>query len=118
VLANMACGGHERPDNTAILYLVPLRWHRRQLHRLEYQTGAVRPAYGGTLSLGFKRGSWVKHPKYGLCYVGGSSKGYISLHSLDTGQRLTQRAKPQDLTFLCTASWRVRKAGKVHSSPA
>jgi len=111
VLANFYTGGHLTPDNIEILYLVPLRFHRRQLHRLEPGQGGTRAPYGGTMSLGFKRGSWVKHPRYGLCYVGGSSAGGISLHAMQDGTRLTQNAKPEALAFLCTASWRMRTAG-------
>lgn len=37
--------------------------------------------------MGLKRGSLVKHVKHGLCYVGGTSKGRISLHDM-TGKRL------------------------------
>jgi hypothetical protein len=116
-LANWWTGGHTQPDNTAMLYIVPLRFHRCQLHRLQPEQGGIRKPYGGTLSAGFKRGSWVKHPKYGVCYVGGTLKGRISLHSLQNGKRLTQGAKPEDLIFLCTASWRVRKETSP-SSPA
>jgi len=93
-----------------------LRFHRRQLHVLQPAKGNLRKRYGGTLSMGFKRGSWVKHPKYGVCYVGGASNGRISLHTLDTGKRLCQNAKPEDLTFLCTASWRTRKGNAVSSA--
>jgi len=110
VLANFYTGGHLKPDNTEIMYIVPLRFHRRQLHRLEPATGGIRAPYGGTRSLGFKRGSWVKHPRYGLCYVGGSSAGVLSVHAMQTGKRLTQTAKLADLSFLCTASWRVSTA--------
>jgi hypothetical protein len=108
VLANLAIGGHNEPDNKAMLYLLPLRFHRRQLHRLQPETGGIRKPYGGTVSMGFKRGSWVKHPKYGVVYVGGTLKGRISLHSLQDGKRLTQNAKPEDCTFLTYASWRTR----------
>ena len=31
--------------------IIPLEFHRRQLHRLQYQAGHVRPRYGGTISL-------------------------------------------------------------------
>jgi hypothetical protein len=82
---------------------------RGQLHRLQPESGGVRKTYGGTLSLGFKRGSWVKHPKWGVCYIGGSSNNRLSLHSLQDGKRLTQDAKPEDCVFLTFCSWRVRK---------
>ena len=32
----------------------------------------------------------------------------ISLHSLETGKRLTQSANPQDIKFLTYNSWRKR----------
>lgn len=118
VLANSAVGGHTVPDNRMLLYLVPLRFHRRQLHRLQPEQGGTRKPYGGTRSLEFKRGAWVKHPRYGVCYVGGTTGVTISLHSMQTGARLTQNARPADLKFLCTSSWRIRKGAERHSSPA
>lgn len=117
VLANWYTGGHTSPDNTALLYTVPLHFHRRQLHRLQAESGGLRKPYGGTLSLGFRRGSWVKHPKYGVCYVGGTMGKCISLHSLQDGKRLSQNARPKDCQFLTLASWRIRKEA-AHSSVA
>ena len=96
VLANWKAGGHIVPENKRMLRVVPLQFHRRQLHRFQPTKGGVRAPYGGTRSLGFKRGSLVKHPKWGLVYVGGTMKGGISLHDLATGKRLTQAAKPID----------------------
>ncbi len=107
ILANLEVGGHTHPDNTAMLYIVPLRFHRRQLHRLQPEAGGVRKPYGGTLSLGFKRGSWVRHPKHGVCYVGGTTAGTVSLHRQQDGERIA-KVKPDTLKFLCTASWRIR----------
>ena len=115
VLANMQTGGHSAPDNKAMFYIVPLRFHRRQLHRLQSEKGGIRKPYGGTLSMGFKRGSWIKHPKWGVCYVGGTLKGRLSLHDLHTGKRLCQNAKPEDCILLTLSSWRIRRP---HSSPA
>ena len=112
VLANFYTGGHLKPDNMQIIYLVPLHFHRRQLHRLEPAPGGKRAVYGGTRSLGFKRGSWIKHPKYGVCYVGGTTGATLSLHDMQTGTRMTKSAKPADVSLLCTASWRVR-AGRA-----
>ncbi len=109
VLANAWVGGHKQPDNTAMLHIVPLRFHRRQLHRLQPEKGGVRKPYGGTVSAGFKRGSWVRHPKWGVCYVGGTLKGRISLHGLQDGKRLTQNAHPEDCNLLTLSSWRLRK---------
>ncbi|MBI1930014.1 RRXRR domain-containing protein [Candidatus Poribacteria bacterium] len=109
VLANWFVGGHISPDNKEILFVTPLRFHRRQLHALQPAKGGIRRPYGGTRSLGFKRGSYVKHPKYGVCLVGGASKGRLSLHSLIDGKRLTQTAKPslcKHLTYASFRTWR------------
>ena len=54
----------------------------------------------------WKRGSLVKHPQWGLAYVGGYSGGRISLHSLKTGKRITKSAKPGECKFLTYSSWR------------
>jgi len=106
VLANSVVGGHLAPENKRIHYLKPLRFHRRQLHRLQPSKGDVRKPYGGTRSLGFKRGSLVSHPKYKLCYIGGFLGERLSLHSLETSRRLTQSAKAGDCRFLGYNSWR------------
>ncbi|MBO3459661.1 RRXRR domain-containing protein [Aetokthonos hydrillicola Thurmond2011] len=116
VLANWYTQGHSSPDNTKLIEIIPLRFHRRQLHRLEHAPGHIRSRYGGTISVGFKRGSIVKHPKYGFTYVSGwhssptkkdPSRKTISLYSLKTGKRLTQNAISTDCKFLSYNSWRV-----------
>jgi hypothetical protein len=106
VLANGWTGGHTQPDNKQLLCVTLLRFHRRQLHRLQSETGGVRKSYGGTLSHGFKRGSLTKHPKWGVTYVGGVLKNRISLHTLATGKRLCQNAKLTDCQFLTFNTWR------------
>jgi hypothetical protein len=108
VLAYAEVGGRTQPDNTRLICVTPLRFHRRQLHRLKPDKGGVRRLYGGTLSLRLKRGSLVKHPKWGVCYVGGFLKDRISLHRLTDGQRLCQNAKPSECKFLAYSSWRTR----------
>jgi len=115
VLANWYVGGHVKPDNTSLLEIIPLRLHRRQLHRLEPEKGGKRKKYGGTISLGLKRGSLVRHIKYGLCYVGGYLKDRISLHHIETGKRLAQNVKVQDCKFLSYNSWRFMR---INASPA
>jgi hypothetical protein len=110
VLASSAVGG-VKPDNTDICFVTPLRFHRRQLHALQPAKGGVRRLYGGTRSLGFKRGSLVKHPKCGLCYVGGTTENRVSLHSINDGRRLCQNAKLADCIFLFRLSWRTRGGG-------
>lgn len=126
ILANAIVGGHVKPDNERMLVIVPLKFFYRQLHRLQPAKGGVRSPYGGTRSAGFKRGSLVVHPNYRLAYVGGTSKGRVSLHHVQTGNRLTQNAKPDDLRFLSFNSWRVAYVpeptrplrGHRYSSPA
>ncbi len=119
VLANCCTGGNSKADNTDILMVIPLRFHRRQLHRLQPQKGGLRPHYGGTISAGFKRGSIVKHSSFGLTYISGymdkptkkePERKVISLHSLETGKRLTQNALSKDIKFLTFNSWRSRYA--------
>jgi hypothetical protein len=56
--------------------------------------------------MGIKRGSLVKHKKYGITYVGGTSKGKVSLHDTESGDRLTQGASVGDLVVLCFNYWR------------
>jgi len=114
VLANGYVEGHTKPDNEEMLLVTPLQFHRRQLHALQPAQGGIRRPYGGTRSLGFKRESYVKHEKYGVCFVGGASKGRISLHSLLDGHRITQNAYVKECKFLTYASWRTRRAA---SSP-
>jgi hypothetical protein len=104
-LAASAVGGLV-PDNEMLMCIAPARLHRRQLSAMQPAAGGIRRPYGGTRSLGFKRGSLVRHTKYGLCYVGGTSNGRISLHTLTDGRRLCQNAVPDKCTFLCYNSWR------------
>lgn len=108
VLAYLLVGGTPTPNNTVVMECIPIRLHRRQLHVFNPGKNGYRRPYGGSISQGFKRGAIVKHPKYGKCYVGGEDpkKGRISLHSLNTGKRLTQGAKPSETKFLAYNSWR------------
>lgn len=115
ILAYLVVGGDAVPDNYNVIEFIPLRFHRRQLHRLEHAPRHIRSRYGGTMSAGFKRGSIVKHIKFGLCFVGGwqesptkkdPDRKVISLHSIATGKRLTQNANPADARFLSFNSWR------------
>ena len=118
VLANSAVNGHIKPDNMKLFELIPLQLSRRQLHRLQPQKGGKRSRYGGSMSAGFKRGGIVKHSKYSICYVGGWQekptkkeplRKQVSLHSVETGKRLTQGANIGDIKFLSYNSWRLNK---------
>jgi len=100
--------GAKQPTTRSLYYLVPLRWHRRQLHRLQPEKGGRRKPYGGTCSLGLKRGTLVKHRKHGFCYVGGNLNGKLSLHSVKTGERLTKCAKKEECKILTKISFRTQ----------
>ncbi len=104
--------GATKPTCLRLWYVVPALLHRRQLHVLQPAKGGVRRPYGGTRSLGLKRGTLVTHPKYGLCTVGGCDrkKKTISLHAYRTNKRLTQGAKVDAchiLTWVAFRSWLV-----------
>jgi hypothetical protein len=106
--------GATTPTCTRLWYVVPLQLHRRQLHRLQPERGGMRKPYGGTRSLGFTRGTLVRHPRYGLCTVGGCDreKQRLSLHAYRTNTRLTQGAKPaacRRLTTVAFRSWLVSR---------
>jgi hypothetical protein len=105
VLANDVVGGHSKPDNKKVMCITPLQFHRRQLHVFLPTKGGIRKSYGGTRSLGFKRGSLVRHKKYGLVYVGGTSNNRISLHSVETKKRISQNIKSGDCKLVCYSSW-------------
>src|SRR5947209_4562075 len=106
--------GAAQPTCTRLWYVVGAVLHRRQLHRLQAAKGGERKPYGGTRSLGYKRGTVVHHPKYGLCTVGGfdRKRQTISLHAYRTNKRLTQAARGKEcrtLTWVAWRSWLVAK---------
>jgi hypothetical protein len=47
VLANCAAAGPREPTSTQLLVIVPLQFHRRQLHRFNLRTGGRPAPYGG-----------------------------------------------------------------------
>jgi hypothetical protein len=108
VLAYAVIGGCRTPDNTRLVCITPLIWHRRQLHKLQPAKGGKRRREGGTLSLGIKRGTLVKHPRWGMAYVGGTMNGKLSLHEPGTGRRITQSANVSDCTLIKLLRWRTR----------
>ncbi len=106
--------GAEKPTCTRLWYMVPVVLHRRQLHRLQAAKGGERTPYGSTRSLGLKRGTVVRHAKYGLCTVGGfdRKKQTVSLHAYRSNKRLTQGAKVEAcrvLTWVAFRSWLVKE---------
>lgn len=124
-LAYSAVGGDTNPDNKRLVCIAPLNWHHRQLHKFQPAKGGKRRREGGTLSLGIKRGTLVKHRTYEKAYVGGTMDGKLSLHHPETGKRLTQTAKVGDCHKLKLLRWRTHLApvapspkGTPVSSPA
>jgi len=100
--------GASQPTCQRLWYVVPAVLHRRQLHRLQAAKGGIRKPYGGTRSLGLKRGTLVLHKQYGRCVVGGfdRQKRTISLHDYRTNKRLTQGAKVETCRVLTWVAWR------------
>ena len=91
-----------------------LEFHRRQLHVQNFAKGGTRKSYGGTVSLGLSRGSVARYTgkskKYNdkLYFVGGASKGMVSIHSIETGTRVSQSIKVSDLKVLHITKRRVQ----------
>jgi len=108
VLAASAVGGRACPDNVRLVCVAPLCWHRRQLHRFQPEKGGRRKPYGGTLSQGIKRGTLVKHPKWGKATIGGTMDGKVSLHDPQTNRRLTQAANITDCQPIKLLRWKTR----------
>lgn len=102
--------GASHPTEKRLYYISEIRLYRRQLHRFQPEKGGIRKPYGGTRSLGLKRGTLVNHPKWGLCSVGGfdSKKGRISLNAYADNKRLTQGAKVQDCLTLTYSPYRTK----------
>ncbi len=107
-LAKSAIGGKTFPDNRRLVCVSPLVWHRRQLHRFQPEKGGRRKSYGGTLSQGIKRGTLVKHPKWGKAIIGGARNGKVSLHDPETNRRLTQAANLSDCQPIKLLRYRTR----------
>lgn len=97
-----------QPSCTRLWYLVPALLQRRRLHMLQAAKGGRRRPQGGTRSLGLKRGTLVRHPRYERCTVGGydRKRQTISLHAYRTGKRLTQGAQVEACRVLTWVAWR------------
>ncbi len=99
--------GADSPTNKNVFRVVPLEFRRRSLHyKVNAKGGGMRATHGGTRSAGFRRGTLLKTTKRGLVYLGGSSNGRVSIHSLSTGKRLAQNVKIDDCKILRPGSWR------------
>lgn len=107
-LAFYAVGGDVPVANKAVCCITPIEHKRRCLHRERPKKGGVRARYGGTMSLGWKKQTLVKHPQHGLCLVGGHQKGRLALHDVATGKRIVLSAKPTDCKRLRRVNFRFR----------
>jgi hypothetical protein len=105
-LCELALGNIEPYYNIQVCEF--FKFSRRQLHVSNPQKGGIRKQYGTTRSLGLNRGTLVRHIKYGLAYVGGSSKGKITLHNLKNKNRFSQNVKKEDCKILTNLRWRTR----------
>ena len=95
-------------NNKSVFRIVPMQLHRRQLHVLEPLALGVRKQYGGTMSLGIKRGTIAIHNRLGVGYIGGSSKNSIAFHDLKTGGRINQMCKLKDIKVLTYNNWKTQ----------
>ena len=77
VLSNEMVGG-DIVDNTEVFCIAPLIIERRNLHQEKPHSKpnpeGIRKNYGGTMVVGFKKGTLIKHKKYGLAIIRGSQK--------------------------------------------
>ena len=74
VLAHAAIGGCKAPDNTRLVCIAPLIWHRRQLHKLQ-------PAKGGTRIVPNKKVPVHSAQKEGTPVISPPGKGHPQAHS-------------------------------------
>jgi RRXRR protein len=112
-LAEMALATEVNPFRS--LYRIDfLEYHRRQLHVAKFTKGGLRKQYGGTVSLGMTRGSMVKW-KGKLVYLGGFSKGKVSVRSVITGKRIRQFVNIVDIVVLHMTKRRVQLVPQTKS---
>ena len=107
VLANSEFG-QKSPDNVGIFRMVPLNFHRRQLHLLQPGNNGVRKSYGGTISHGITKGLVIKYVGCKYVYVGGKMGDRISGHNIETGKRINQKIKPLKIEGLYRLKWRFK----------
>jgi len=99
VIANSVCEG--KLDNRQILRIIPIQFHKRQLHVVNPTKNGIRKLYGSTRTSIFKRGTIVRHKKYGKCCIGGYQKKGITLYKLNSLNRISRIAKIEDCKPIC-----------------
>lgn len=107
VLANAVIGGHYKPELTTVVRLSRITYSRRMLHRANPGTKGLRTRYGGSMALGYKKGTLVQHAKHGKCLIGGNLGDRLSLNSTIQRARLTQNAKLADVVKISYSPWRL-----------
>ena len=73
VLTNEMVGG-DIIDNTKVYCTEPIIFDKRNLFQERFLKGGIRKRHGGTMCLGLKKGTLVKHAKLGLSIICGYSK--------------------------------------------
>ena len=116
VLASMVTGKTDI-DNKNVFRMISHNFYRRKLHYLCPSKNGVRFRFGSTISGGFKKGSVVKHPVYGLLYVGGFSKNGITLHNISTKEAERHYDNPDEYTFLYYSGWVTRWVNDIKIVP-
>jgi hypothetical protein len=81
-----------------------MQFHRRQLHMKQPLKGNARKQYGGTVSLGYSRGSILRYKRDNkIYYLGGTGvtrKNKIAIHSVVTGKRIKQHTNLSDIEIM------------------
>jgi hypothetical protein len=116
VLAWSEVCGKPHPENKNILRMKELKFSRRQLHMLQPDKSGKRKRYGGTISLGLKKGSVIStvvKKKRILCRVGGNTNGRLSVHDLVDNRRLAQNVNVETVKFLCYSKWTTNRIGEA-----
>lgn len=74
---------------------------RRMLFYQQTLKKGRRKRYGGTMSVGFKKNTLVRHKINGLSVIGGNYRNNkVSLHNIHTHKRITRDAKKEDITIV------------------
>jgi len=112
-LAEIALGKVVKPYY-GIYKIEFLEYHRRQLQVQNKLTSGIRKSYGTTVSMGISRGSTIRY-KDKICYLGGSSKDKVSVHSIITGKRINQNTHIRDIEVLYTTKQRTQFLPRLKS---
>jgi len=113
VLAEMALGTEIFPYY-GLWKIEFLEFHRRQLHVQNPIKNSIRKQYGTTISMKMPRGSVIRH-KGKFYYLGGSSKGRVTIHSVITGKRIKQSVKKENIVVLYAQNRRVQFLPRLKS---